>query len=425
MIRKNTFKVIFIVLNIMLLTNGCNKDKTNKDPRGTLPNISEYESELQNSTEEETQNLIEETSRETSEVLPDVPSYNKFTLDGYKEYTNIAQRFIYSYPSDYEFTEVNQYISYFKKENTQISLLCLNEEYNDGYAVSYSAKVNDFLDQVTYLNNGEYYKKALIDRSKTEKIQLDNKVVFKEIPMIEFTTKNYSSFIKPNCIAYYISYDNRGFMLLGISDDQDTITLEERMKIITNSLSGYLPSKSQAQLQYGENNFIPKDNTGISFPYPEGWNIENDNKTGFVIISAPHDGSIYDGSRIIYKSDEKNDYVNDFAQFAGIPSIIAYLSLPQGYDSENIKTNFTVLSMDDKVRLNGAKCYLFEIEDQIIPLNKAMDLLLPASGPNIKSYRYTFNSNDIPVMISFQFDDSNRYQVRDMADDIISKLILK
>ncbi len=384
---------------------------------------SEEESESESETELETI-TIPETTREASESLPDVAIYDDTVLDNYTLEINNAERYTINYPKGYEVQEKDKYKTFLVQENTQIFVYCINDTFESSNGVFHSLQIDDALYRFPYSIDGKKYTASVMDRGKTTQIDINGKKVTREIPTIEFASDDISSFVKPTCISYFTSFNDRGFALIGVSTDKTLEELEGVLNDMVSTLGTYTPAKSEAQYEFGGNMFVANDKTGISFPYPENWKLTR-TKEGLVVISAPNDGTLYDGAKIIYKSDESHAYVEDYAQFAGITELLAPIYMQNGYDKEYLGTEFLVETMDDTVTIDGIKCILFGIEDSFLPLNKATELLLPSTGEKIHSFRYTFNSNDIPVMVSFQYTDHNKYQVRDMADNIMSKITVK
>lgn len=384
---------------------------------------SEEESESETETEMETI-TIPETTREASESLPDVAVYDDTVLDNYTLEINNAERYTINYPKGYEVQEKDKYKTFLVQENTQIFVYCINDTFETSNTVFHSTQIDDALYRFPYSIDGKKYTASVMDRGKTTQIEVNGKRVAREIPTIEFASDDITSFVKPTCISYFTSFNNRGFALIGVSTDKTLEELEAVLNDMVSTLGTYTPAKNEAQYEFGDNMFVANDKTGITFPYPENWKLTRTDE-GLVVISAPNDGSLYDGAKIIYKSDESHTYVEDYAQFANITELLAPIYMQKGYDKEYLGTEFLVTTMDDTVTIDGIECILFGIEDSLLPLNKATELLLPSTGEKIYSYRYTFNSNDIPVMVSFQYTNNNKYQVRDMADNIMSKITVK
>lgn len=430
-----------IVLGIAILTvslSGCG-NKQGDETIGTLEatmstediessieeDSSNAESESE-SSETETQETITipETTREASEVLPDAAIYDDTVLENYVLEINNAERYTVNYPEGYEIEPKDKYKTYLVQDNTQIFFYCINDTFEDSNSVFHSTQIDDALYRFPYTIDGKDYTASVIDRGKVSQIDVNGKTVSREIPSIEFASNDISSFVKPVCISYFTTFNDRGFALIGVSTDKTEEELEIVMHDMVATLGTYTPAKTEAQYEFAENTYVANDKTGITFPYPEGWEVQK-TEDGLVVISAPKDGSLYDGAKIIYKSDESHEFLDDYAQFAGISDLIAPIYMQSGYQKDYLKTEFLVTSMDDSCTLDGIKCILFEIEDRLLPMNKATELLLPSTGDTIYSFRYTFNSNGIPAMVSFQYTKNNKYQVRDMADNIMSKITLK
>lgn len=387
--------------------------------------IIETDEDGQPVTEPET-TLVEETTREPSESLPDFPIYDDTTLDGYTLNINNSERFTINYPEGYDAIVKDKYKTYLIKENTQIFFYCINQKFDTTNSVYYSTQVTDSLYRFPYAIDGVSFTASVIDRKAVEQKNINGKIVARETPMIEFASENIREFVKPTCVSYFTTFDDRGFALIAVSTDKTESELDTILTDMVSTLGTYIPSNKEVLYEFNGNKFVASDKTGISFPYPDGWKVTMDIKTGFVVISAPNDGGIYEGAKIIYKSDEKNEFVEDYAQFAGIPEQIAYIYMQRGkYDKDKLAADFEVRSMDDTVKIDGVKCYLFEIKDFIMPLNKTAELLLPSTGNEIYSFRYTFNSNSIPAMVSFHYTANNKYQVRDLADEIMKEITIK
>ena len=245
----------------------------------------------------------------------------------------------------------------------------------------------------------------------------------REEAYIEFASMDLTKYVTPTCVSYFTPFDDRGFAIIAFSTDQSASDLDQILSDMVSTLGTYVPSKSEAAFEIADTVYAPRDNTGIQIPYPAGWTVTASGE--YTIISAPENDDLFSGAKIIYMTDYNRKYVDDYAQFAGIPDLIAKIYMSHGYDAEKMSTDFTVLSMDDTISLNGLPCILFEIEDWLKPLNKTNELLLPSSGEKVYSYRYTFNNNGLPAMISFQYTDHNKYQVRDMADILMKQVIIK
>jgi hypothetical protein len=368
--------------------------------------------------------LIEETTREPSEILPEVAIYDKTVLDNYNLEINSSERFIINYPKGYTIKPVDKYKTYLTKEKTQFFVYCINRNFVEPNQIYYSSEVTDSLYRFPYSIDGVKYTASIMDRKAVTYKTIAGKEVSREAPSIEFASTDKTTYVKPICVSYFVPFNDKGFALIAVSTDKTEDELDEVLTNMVSTLNTYTPSRYEAQYDYNGNMFIASDKTGITFPYPEGWTVSS-SKNGFVIISSPNDGSLYDGAKIIYKTDKEHQYVEDYAQFAGIPLSIANLYMKPGYEPDMLAADFTVLSMDDSVTVDGVKCYLFQIEDYIKPLTKTAELLLPSTGEKIYSYRYTFNSNGIPTMVSFQYTANNQYQVRDMAEEIMSKITVK
>lgn len=366
---------------------------------------------------------IEETTREPSEELPEVAIYDKTVLPGYSLEINKALRYTMNYPEGYSVSPADKYKTFLVKDDTQLFVYCINSEFEDSESVYYSGQISDELYRFPYTLDGKAYTATVMDRGKHEKKEVNGKTVIRETPMIEFVSDDITSFIKPTCVSYFTDYDGRGFAIIAVSTDKTTEELDKTLSDMMSTLGTYVPAKSEAKYETGSSLFVAKDKTGNDFPYPDGWQKSTEN--GFVIFTPPDDASLYAGAMIIYKSDEKHELVEDSAQFAGITDALAPIFMQAGYDKEQLGTNFVVNSMDDNVSLDGVPCILFEVTDLLQPYTKAVELLLPSSGEEVHSYRYTFDSNGIPCMVSFVYASGNKYQVRDMADDIMSKINVK
>lgn len=385
----------------------------------------EGEENPEESTEEETEGVvIPETTREASEELPDEAIYDDTVLDGYKLQINSAERYTINFPADYEVKPTDKYKTYLVKENTQIFVYCIDETFSKSRSVSYSLQIEDALYRFPYQIDGKDYTASVMDRGAITEEDVNGKSVIREMPSIEFASTDNKYFVKPICISYFTSFDDRGFAIIGTSTDKTEEELEAVMHDMMSTLGTYTPAKREANFEYADRWFVADDNTGISFPYPRDWTISR-TKDGLVVFSAPQDNNLYDGAKIIYKSDSAHKYVEDYAQFANITDLLVPLYMQSGYQKDKMSTDFLVESMDDTCTVDGVKCLLFEIEDQLLPLNKANELLLPSSGEKIHSFRYTFNSNSIPVMVSFHYTDNNKYQMRDMADTIMKQITVR
>lgn len=380
------------------------------------------EEETAETPEEETE-LVPETTRVSSENLPDTAIYDDTVLDNYTLTIDAAQRFTINYPKDFTVSKEDAYKTYLTKDNTQIFVYCVNQVFDNCDEVYYSDQIQDALYRMPYTIDGESYTLSVIDRDPVTHITVGDKTVARETATAEFSSHDLSKLSKPLCISYFTAYDDRGFALIAYSTDKSEEELDKLLTDMMSTLGTYTPSRNEAAFEFASDVFSPNDGTGIKIPYPDGWTISN--AAGFSVISAPENDTIYTGAKILYRSDAKHSLVTDYAQYAGITDQLAKLYMKSGYDPAKMSNEFTVLSMDSNVSLNGAPCYLFQIKDSLHPLNKANELLLPSSGEDIYSYRYTFNSNGIPVMVSFQYTEGNEYQVRDMADLIMEQIVLK
>lgn len=432
----------FIVLACLLLTaTSCGR----KDENSTIGSLDgsmssediiaaestktqEQENNMESSEATETDELetvyIPETTREPSEILPDVAIYDSTVLENYVLDINNAERYTINYPEGYSVTQVDKYKTFLVQDNTQIFLYCINDEFDSSQHVFFSTQIDDELYRFPYVIDGKNYTASVMDRGTASHLEINGKDVVRETPKIEFASDDIKSFVRPTCVSYFTSFNERGFALIAVSTDKEIGELDNVLTDMFSTLGTYIPSKAEAKYEFDGRLFVANDKTGISFPYPEGWELAT-RENGFVVISAPSDGSLYDGAKIIYKSDEKHEFVEDYAQYAGIVEEIAPFYMTGSYDKESLGTEFLVMSMDDTVTVDGIKCYLFEIEDSLLPFNKTTELLLPSTGEKIYSYRYTFNSNGIPVMVSFHYTKNNKYQVRDMADNIMKKITVK
>jgi len=366
---------------------------------------------------------IPETTREPSEELPEVPIYDHTVLDNYVLNINKSERYTVNYPEDFTADSVDKYKTFLVKENTQIFFYCINNSFTNSDQVYYSTQVSDELYRFPYAIDNKDYTASVMSRKNITYKDINGKNVARETPLIEFSSKDARSFVRPVCISYFTTFDNKGFAILAVSTDKTEDELDVILTDMISTLGTYTPSKYEAEYEFNGHKFVANDSTGISFSYPDGWVVKNE-KNGFVSITAPS-GSLYDGAKIIYKSDAGHEYVTDFAQFANITKAIAPIYMTASYDEEKLATDFLVMSMDDGFTLDGSTCYLFQIEDHLMPLNKTVEILLPSMGEYLYSYRYTFESKGIPVMVSFQYTTNNQYQVRDLADNIMSDIVVR
>lgn len=380
------------------------------------------EEETLETTETETE-LVPETTRVSSENLPDTAIYNDTVLDNYTLTIDAAQRFTINYPKDFSVDKEDAYKTYLTKDNTQIFIYCVNQAFDNCDEVYYSDQIQDALYRMPYTIDGENYTLSVIDRDPVTHITIGDKTVARETATAEFSSHDLSKLSKPLCISYFTAYDDRGFALIAYSTDKSSEELDKILTDMMSTLGTYTPSRNEAAFEFASDIFSPNDGTGIKLPYPSDWSIST--TAGFSVISAPENDTIYTGAKIIYRSDKDHSLVTDYAQYAGITDEIAKIYMKTGYEPDKMNNEFTVLSMDSNVSLNGAPCYLFQIKDSLHPLNKTNELLLPSCGEDIYSYRYTFNSNGIPVMVSFQYTEGNEYQVRDMADLIMEQIVTK
>lgn len=369
--------------------------------------------------------LVEETTREPGESLPDVAVYDDTVLENYVLEINNSERYTINIPKEYEKKNFDKYKTYLVKENTQIFIYCINQTFEKSNEIYYSTPVQDALYRFPYQIDGVDFTASVMDRKAVSSLDIKGKKVAREIPVIEFASIDKKNFVKPVVVSYFVPYDDRGFALIAVSTDQSEGQLDTILTDMVSTLGTYIPGKTEALYEFDDNLYVANDKTGISFPYPAGWTLSRTDK-GYIVISAPKDGSLFDGAKIIYKSDSTGEYVTDYAQYAGIPDDIAYIYMnSHAYAEEQLKSDFMVMAMDDAMTLDGVPCHLFQIEDYIKPQNKTAELLLPSTGAKIYSYRYTFNSNGIPAMVSFHYTANNQFQVRDMAEQVMSKMTLK
>lgn len=395
-------------------------DALGEDATDEYGNPIEEDSTLDSEPETE---LVAETEREPSESLPDTAIYDNTVLDNYNLSIHSSERYTINYPNGYDVIPKDKYKTYLVKDNTQIFVYCINSFFENSDTVYYSTEIQDALYRMPYTIDGVSFTASVMDRKPVTKINIKGKDVAREEAYIEFASKDITKYVTPVCVSYFLPFDNRGFALIAYSTDQTAEELDTVLTDMVSTLGTYVPSKYEANFEIADTMYTPNDNTGIQIPYPDGWNIQI--KNGLAIISAPENDELFSGAKIIYMTDTRRKYVDDYAQFAGVPDLIASLYMQPGYDPEKMSNDFTVLAMDDKITLDGLPCILFQIEDWLKPLNKTNELLLPSSGEKVYSYRYTFNNNGIPAMMSFQYTNHNKYQVRDMADVIMKQIIIK
>lgn len=121
------------------------------------------EEETLETAEAETE-LVPETTRVSSENLPDTAIYNDTVLDNYTLTIDAAQRFTINYPKDFSVDKEDAYKTYLTKDNTQIFVYCVNQAFDNCDEVYYSDQIQDALYRMPYTIDGENYTLSVIDR---------------------------------------------------------------------------------------------------------------------------------------------------------------------------------------------------------------------------------------------------------------------
>lgn len=399
-------KINLLIVAAILILAGCSKEKEN-NVYGELPTESETVSESYDSIYDVIGENVDEVEtlpdREVSEPAP-----------GYMDHKNAGIGLVLEYPDEYISESDENFLKLDDEKRTIIVYYSPTPCAEPLQLVSQISKAKD----INFSYNGEEYRNVLLDTYSREPV--DGLNAYKEYPVMEFCNTKFE-FIKPACVTLYAVVDGKGVIVIGLSMDEEIEKLESEVIDIVKSFKPYEPVKDDFLSQ--EYKDYDDAETNISFSYPGDWVLTD--KNGKVLIE-PLSSSNLAGAKIIYFSDASNQYVEDYAGYAqDIKYIIAntYVKRDKPFNEEELEIN-TVVESTQFIKIAGSDAICFEISEEYLPKTYEGDRYL-TSGGTIKSIRYCFDSNNIPVMISIQFPEGLRVPLQDIIDKVVESIELR
>ncbi len=362
--------------------------------------------------------------------IEDVPEVkkakgNKVTKEEQETIKIPTFHFSFKCPKDYKVQDGSK-VLYLrnKKTKTQISMLLYKDIFDlaalrnltqpdiKNTTFLYFKDKNEYA--VNYLSNGQK------NVDKKTKHNFDYREEFGMKLLIDDPEKDeIGAEVNKDVTGIYTTIAGNGLTMFIASD---TLSEDDRNKEIENIMDSilYIKESDCSNVTQPEMDTFRSEKLGITFPYPKGWDV-SENEDGMISIKAPESLlSDYNGMVIEFFVDKKKKYAVVPANFTSnyeIKAMIPTFSQKVGDKDFDIQTE--IKNMDASNMKNDQGYMEFTIYDEIVPINNAVRLSMGFGDGKITSTRWCFYYNKKPAMFNvIYFNDASLKLGRTMFDQI-------